>query len=266
MTDEDWDKARHAHLDDLRLTRREMFSALFAAFATFALLREAEAARPQRRMPSRDWIDQQSELSLAFKRGEISPKKWMEEVKRLASEVDIPELMATVNISRITEHDLPVTNDPRKRDVRFIDVNGEPRRLGYVAALFSFNPTNVITPHAHEHMASAHMVVEGQFRVRNYDRVRDEQDAIVIRPTRDFIASVGSLSAMTSAQDNIHWFVPHGGPAKTFDVVVSGLDVGKPDYAIQAIDPYGGELLADGTIRAPIMTFENASKKYTAKV
>mgnify|MGYP002648195116 CR=1 FL=1 len=115
-------------------------------------------------------------------------------------------------------------------------------------------------------MVSAHLVVAGTLRIRNFDRLRDERDAMVLRPTRDVLAPVGTLSAMSSERDNIHWFVPRGGPAQTFDVVISGLDAGQPDHDIQAVDPLGGERLADGSIVAPLLSFEAASARYDASV
>jgi hypothetical protein len=87
---------------------------------------------------------------------------------------------------------------------------------------------------------------------------------MVIRQTRDVVAPVGTLSAMSSARDNVHWFVPQGGPARTFDIILSELDAGQPDHEIQAVDPLGGRLLADGSIVAPLLSFEAASVKYDA--
>jgi len=217
-------------------------------------------------MAARDWIDRQHEIARSLKQGSISPRSWMDEVARLAAEIDIAELMASVDRARVTAAAMPPTNDPRKHSVRFLDVHGAPRALAFGAALFDFAPHNVITPHGHRHMASAHLVVDGAFRIRNFDRVRDVPGAMVIRPTRDFRAHVGTLSAMSSQRDNIHWFVPDGGPARTFDIVISGLDVGAADYEVQAIDPLGGRRLADGTIRAPIMSFEASSARYTVKM
>lgn len=150
--------------------------------------------------------------------------------------------------------------------MRFLDASGAPRRLAFGAALFDFEPHNVITPHGHKNMASAHLVVDGRFRVRNYDRVRDEGEAMVIRPTRDYVARVGEVSTMTSARNNIHWFVPQGGRATTFDVILSGLDPSQADYEIRAVDPLGGQVLEDGSIVAPIMDFAASSARYTAAV
>lgn len=52
----------------------------------------------------------------------------------------------------------------------------------------------------------------------------------------------------------------------TFDVIISGIDPGEVDYEIEAIDPLGGTMRADGAIRAAKIGFEAASDKYTAAV
>lgn len=266
MNEPDWDRARPAGADALGLTRRAQLTGLFSAFVTVALAGEVSAAAPERRMPARDWIDRQDELARTLRTGQVTPLSWMAEVERLAREIDVGELMAEVNAARLSAASLPATNDPRKRSIRFVDAHGAPRRLAYAAALFDFSPANVVTPHGHRHMVSSHLVVGGSFRIRNFDRLRDERDAMVIRATRDIVAPVGTLSAMSSARDNIHWFVPLGGPARTFDVIIAGLDAGQPDHEIQAIDPLGGRRLPDGSILAPVMSFAAASEKYDAAV
>lgn len=253
-----------AHPDELGLTRRGLLATGFAAFTTFALLAEVSCAKPARRMAAAKWIERQAELARALRLGTLQPRDWMTEIERLAAEVDLNELMAEVNRAQVTANAQPATNDPLKRSIRFIDDKGEPRRLGFGAALFDFAPNNVITPHGHRNMVSSHLVVEGAFRVRNFDRLGDENGAMIIKPSRDYTAKVGMISAMSSARDNIHWFVPQGGPARTFDVIISGIDPAQPDYEILAVDPLGGTPLRNGAIRAPIMSFEDSSHKYVA--
>jgi hypothetical protein len=243
-------------------TRRKLLQG-FAAFTTYALLREVHAAVPQRRIAPARWVERQDELARALHAGQLAPLAWMAAVEALAREVDVAELMASVRQAQLVAAPQRFHNDPAKRFVRFVDADGQRRQLAYGAALFDFDPGNVVTPHAHKHMVSAHLVVAGRFRVRNYDRLRDVDGAMVVRPTRDYVAKVGDLSAMSSARDNIHWFVPQGGAATTFDVVVSGLDAGSPDHVIEAIDPLGGRALADGSIVAPVIDFGAAAKKYT---
>ena len=262
----DCERAQPAGLGAFGLDRRGFAGAGLAAFTLALLGQEVAAAAPQQRMAARDWIERQGELARALKGGQIAPLQWMAEAERLAGEIEVAELMAEVNRAQVTQQALLPTNDPRKSSIRFLDADGAPRKLGYGAALFAFEPHNVITPHGHRHMVSSHLVVEGAFRVRNFDRLEDKEGAMIIRPTRDYIAATGQLSAMTSDRDNIHWFVPNGGAAMTFDVIISGIDPGEADYEIEAIDPLGGTMLADGKIRASKIGFEAASDKYTAAV
>jgi hypothetical protein len=115
-------------------------------------------------------------------------------------------------------------------------------------------------------MVSAHMVVEGAFRVRNFDRVRDEDGAAVIRPTVDARMRVGDVSTMSRARNNVHWFVPLAARSTTFDVIVSGLGGARPSYVIEPVDPVRGTALPDGTIRAPFLTFAESTQFYTRDV
>jgi hypothetical protein len=113
-------------------------------------------------------------------------------------------------------------------------------------------------------MASAHMVIAGKVRIRTFDRLADEDGAILIAPTADIVADAGHAAAMTSEKDNVHWFAARSDHAMTFDVIVDGLDKGQERYTIQPVDPIGGEHLADGTIRAQLLSFEESSKRYNA--
>ncbi len=174
--------------------------------------------------------------------------------------------MAEIERSKIKPAAVGMATDPVRRSVRFLDETGAPRKLRYTTVLFTFDRAEIITPHAHRHMVSAHLVIEGAFRVRNFDRVRDEDGAIVIRPTGDAILGLGAVSTMSIDRDNVHWFVPRTDRAATFDVIVSGLDKGQPGHLIEAVDPIRGTRLADGTLRAPILSFEESSRFYTPDV
>ncbi len=76
-------------------------------------------------------------------------------------------------------------------------------------------------------MASARVVIQGKVRIRDFYRVESRADALVIRPTADHIGEVGSAPAMTSAKDNVRWFIPATPAAMTLDVIFDGLDKGE---------------------------------------
>lgn len=248
----------------MEIDRRAMIAGLLTALPALAFVREARAvAWPSR--PLARWIDGQRAIAADLKEGRASGPQWAAEIRRLASEIDVAEVHAALKRAEIGPVYFGSSNDPQMRNVWFKDADGKRRRLGYATKLFQFSPTNVVTPHGHRHMASAHMVVEGSFRVRNFDRLDEEPDALIVRPTRDEVIGLGAASAMCDEKDNIHWFVPQGGkPATTFDVIISGLDEGEDPYRIIAIDPLRGTRLSGGRLRAPKMDFEEASRRYTS--
>lgn len=248
--------------------RRNILFGSLSALAIYALLREARATADDAdgRLAARRWIARQEALAHALRQGSISGATWHDEVVRLAYDVDVEQLLAEIRRSRLSDAGEPFMRDPRKRHVVFLDDAGHRARLSYAVALFSFRPQNVITPHAHQHMASAHLVLEGKVRVRTFDRIADEDGALIIRPTSDRIAGVGETAAMTSAKDNVHWFAPRSDRVTTFDVIVEGLDPGQPRYMIEPIDPLGGERFADGSIRAPRLNFEASMRRYSPEL
>lgn len=251
-------------LKQLMDRRRLLVSGMLGAFSVYALIREAGAAAPtlDGRLPARKWINRQEELARGLRSGAVSEKAWHDEVNRLAGEVDIGSLVAEIKRARVKSAGEPFMRDPVKRKIRFVDENGLQMKLSYRAATFTFDPSNVITPHGHKHMASAHMVIDGKVRVRTFDRVDEKDKALIIRPTGDHIAIPGEAAAMTTAVDNIHWFTPETPSATTFDVIISDLDPGQESFVIQPIDPLGGEKQKDGTIIAPLVSFEESMNQY----
>lgn len=253
--------------ESLGLTRRGLLTATLPAFMIYALLGETRhaLARSGKEEPQ-TWIDEQQELAETLAAGQIDAPTWCREVEALSARVDIAELLATARLAADDIAKAGGPNDPQKRIVRFADSSGRPRRLTYGAALFAFQPENVITPHCHRNMVSAHLVVDGTLRIRTYDRVRDEKNGIVIKPAEDLVAGVGKITTMCAERHNVHWFVPQSGPAMTLDVVIDGLSGKGAPYEIVALDPLGGKLLKDGSILAPTLSFEAAAAKYTADV
>ncbi|MGC4096860.1 MAG: hypothetical protein QM706_07065 [Nitrospira sp.] len=248
---------------------RRNFITATAGFCIYALLQESRASVPRRRLlPASRWIQQQDELARGLAGGKVSQLEWHDAVSRtdwrwkwISNRCRMSS--AAPSLARGGN---PFGHDPQKRFVSFLDGQGQVLQLRYAVALFQFDADSVITPHAHRHMASTHLVVEGKLRVRTFDRVRDENQSLVLRPVIDEIASVGHATAMTSARDNVHWFAPRSERAMTLDVIVDGLDKGPQRYEIQPVDPIGGIELPDGTLRAPLLSFERSAQVYKASL
>ena len=249
---------------DLDLRRRMLGGV--AGFMAFALVGELALAGPRpSSLSARRWLQRQGELARGLRSGGVSPLQWHEGVSSLAHDVDLEQLANELRRARKRDAGTPFGHDPQKRFVTMLDERRQPVKLAYGLALFDFNADSIITPHAHRHMVSAHMVVDGRVRIRTFDRVRDEATALIIRPTLDVVAEPGHSAAMTTPKDNVHWFTPRSARAMTLDVIIDGLDAGQDSYLIQPLDPLGGETLADGTIRAPLISFERSMALYSAR-
>jgi len=248
------------------MSRRELLVGTLMTAPAYGLLAMAAERRAVARTDraTRAWLAAQDMIARDLAAGRLSPDAWRGEVLRLASEIELPRLLAEIDRALRIPAGRALHSYPVKTGIRFRDESGRRRDLRFASALFEFDADNVITPHAHRHMVSAHMVVEGAFRVRNFDRVRDEDRAIVIRPSVDREIGEGAVSSISDRADNVHWFVPRSRRATTFDIVVSGLEPGRPAFRIDPLDPLAGTVLADGTIRAPITGFEAAAAKYPA--
>jgi hypothetical protein len=246
------------------VTRRNLIFTV-AGFCVYAFLAEVRASSPlPRSIAARKWTSSQDELARGLASGRISQLDWHRAVSSLASEVDLEDLSRELRRAKVRSDRPPSGHDPQKRFVTFLTEEGVAVRLSYGVALFDFASDSVITPHAHKHMVSAHMVLEGKVRIRTYDRVQDEEGALLIRPKSDEVAEPGHSAAMTSVKDNIHWFTPRTKTAMTLDVIIDGLDRGQERYLIQPIDPKGGRTLSDGTLRAPLVSIERSMEIYSS--
>ena len=237
---------------------------LLGAFTAYALLAELGSSRAARRTRStRAWLDRQEELAWGLAGGTLDPESWRRAVETLGREADVERLVAEA-LPSPEARALP--SYPRRRVLRYRGADGRPRQHRYAVVLFQLDRTSVITPHGHRGMQSAHLVVEGSLRARTYDRVGELPGALVLRPAGDRRLEAGEVSSIGPARENVHWFVPLGGrAAATFDVLVTGLEAGGPDYEVQPVDPLGGTELGDGTLRAPLLGFEESARRYASR-
>ncbi len=167
---------------------------VLGAFAAYALLAELSSAGASRRSRSvRAWLNRQEALARGLVAGSLEPEQWRHEVEVLGREADVARLIAEALPSPSSR---PFPTHPARRLLHWRDENGKPRSQRYAVALFEFDRTSVITPHAHRGMLSAHLVARGALRARTYDRVSSEPDALVLRPAADRRLETGETSSI----------------------------------------------------------------------
>ena len=232
---------------------------LLGAFAAYALLAELSFAGASRRSRSvRAWLDRQEALAEGLVAGSLEPEQWRQEVEALGREADVARLIAEALPSPSSR---PFPTHPARRLLHWRDGDGNREASG-MRWRCSSSTAPASSPRTRTAECSPHLVARGALRARTYDRVSTEPDALVLRPAADRRLETGETSSIGPGRENVHWFVPLTEGAATFDVLVTGLDPGGPDYQVQPVDPLGATELGDGTLRAPLLGFEESARRY----
>jgi hypothetical protein len=249
-------------MGDETWTRRRLAETVLRVLGPLALLRELSArgalAAPMK-FAARDLLSRVDEASGALAARRLRPAEWQARVEELGARADIGDLCRAVDLERLSRTVPPAGDWARGTHVRL-----GPYRFG--TQVFGFARGTAITPHGHRNMASMHLVIGGELRCRQYDRLRDETDHLILRPVLDRACRAGEATSISSEQRNVHWFVATSDSAFTFDVVVDNLDpsMGRP-YFIDLVDPAGAEKLADGTLRARRIGWDESLRLYATK-
>lgn len=206
------------------------------------------------------WAKQLSEFCNDLKLDKISPVLWQSQVEKLLNHIELTELLKFIDFDNLTRNfDYPDFGVNTKM-VQFPKLDGLPEKTVFVKKIFGMKKGRAIIPHGHTNMSSAHLVLKGEFTLKHYDKVAEEDKYLLIKPTIDKTAGVGSSSSISDEKNNIHWFIANTVTAFTFDVIM--LDLGGKAYDIHNLDMAAGEKTGKGLIRAPKMNVETALKKY----
>ena len=71
-----------------------------------------------------------------------------------------------------------------------------------------------------------------------------------------------NASSISDDRNNVHWLIARGGRAHTLDVIVLGIDEGRPEFEIDNLDAEAAEPAGEGLLRMPKLSVEQALHKY----
>ena len=220
----------------------------------------ARAYKPAIAPNLQHWSLSLQEYCQDLRKNSLSPSEWQEKIELLYQDIDLPELLGFIDFKRLTHEfkypDLGVNT----RMVKFPSLSGLPERTAYVKKVFGMKKDRAIIPHGHSNMASAHLVLKGEMQLRHYDRIREEKNHMIVRPTIDKSVGPGDASSISDERDNVHWFVANSEAAFTFDVIM--LDLGGKSYDIHNLDMYEKEAVGNGLFRVPKLDVDTALNKY----
>ena len=209
------------------------------------------------------WAEELNTICQDLKTQEISQVLWQQRVEALLQRISLTDLMKFIDFERVVRTmkypDLGVT----AKMVHFPRLAGVPTRTTFAKKIFGMQKGRAIIPHGHQNMASAHLILRGDFEVKHYDKISENTNEMIIKPTIHKVGKAGEATSISDEKDNVHWYQALTDKAYTFDVIVFNLDPtqGK-SYDISNIDPDEGKNIGKGRIQVPKLTVAQGLKKY----
>ena len=245
------------------MERREFTQKLLAQVSSLALMESlfaSNAIQSSVKPILTHWAIELQTYCADLKKDTLKPIEWQSKIDSLYQRIELEELLKFIDFQNLVKGfeypDLGV----KTKSVRFPSIAGLPDKTIFIKKIFGMKKDRAIIPHGHSNMASAHFVLKGNMHLRHYEKLRQEGQQLVIKPTLDTILTPGNYSSISDQKDNVHWFIANSESAFTFDVIV--LDLNHTSFDIHNLDIYEKQDLPDGSMRVPILDVQTALKKY----
>jgi hypothetical protein len=232
------------------IDRRRFTQATLTSLLTYSLLEslcQADAFASEIQPVAASWLAEINRMSADLKGAKLTPVQWQAQVDQLSEKVDVPELLKFIDFQKLTQNLAYRDRGEKSLTPKFPEVEGLPTQRVYGQQLFALKKGASVVPHGHDNMATCFIVLQGEFHGRHYDRLQDEGEHMIIKPTIDRMFPAGGHSSISDDKDNVHWFRATQDASFIFNIHVLGVKPGNSGRVY--IDPMG-EPLEDGRIRA----------------
>lgn len=247
------------------ISRRAVCQKSLGSVLTFSLLEslwQAEAFGCEVKPMVSKWVADVDALGREVKQQKVSQIIWQQKVEELFAQVNLDELLRFVDFDKLTKNIKVPDKGAKSLKFEFPEVEGIPSKLVFGKQIFALKKGRSVVPHGHNNMATAFLMLKGDLHGRHYDRLEDEKEHIIIRPTIDRKFAPGEFSSVSDYKDNIHWFKAESEAAFIFNIHV--LDT-RPDSSAKTGRVYlnpNGEKLKGGLIRAPRIGYSQSHKLF----
>jgi len=246
-------------------TRRSFNSRMLASLMTYGLVETllargllADDVKPI----IHKWMVDLNQLGQDVRDRKIKDVEWQAKVEELYKQVDLAALVRLVNLERVEQTVRYPDKGAANLGIDLTKVEGLPSRLAFGRQIFACAKGRSIVPHGHDNMCTGFIVLKGTWVGKHYDRVQDNADHYLIRPTIDRTFKPGECSTISDHKDNVHWFKAESDAAFVFNIHVMGYNLENKKSASRVyVDPEG-EKTADGLIVAKKITSAECHRKY----
>ncbi len=244
------------------LSRRDFHQQAFGSLMAWSLLDTlfaGDAFAEEVKPIAAKWLADLNAMSADLKGEKFGPLEWQKQVEKLFNRVEVTELMQFIDFDKLTA--TAKLNERGETSLRpkLPEVAGLPTNLVYGNQVFGLNKDRSVVPHGHDNMATAFLILKGEFHGRHYDRLEDDKTHMIIKPTIDRTFQVGECATLSDIKDNVHWFKANTDGAFIFNIHVMSVKPGRTGRVY--IDP-AGEKLSEGRIRAKKIDHAEANRLY----
>ena len=247
------------------ISRRDFSKSMLGSLFSLRLvssLCEAQSLKGSVKPIAHRWVFEMERASKDLRKGKIKPTEWQDQIESLLNKVEMKDLLKAIDYQQLARSTKLFDDHETAEDVTFSNIKKLPDELSFAPYFYAMKKGVSIVPHGHQNMTTMHMMLKGEAHGWQYDRLADEPDFLIIKPTKDKQLTVGDVSTISDQRDNIHWFRALTEPVFMFNIGVYPLNPKVETTGRDYIDPNNGESLSNGSIRVPRITGEKAYEIY----
>lgn len=208
------------------------------------------------------WLQQVNEVGQDLRDQKLQQLEWQKQVQALFENVEMNRFLKFIDFNKLQSGVKWKDNGARSLRFKYPELKGVPRKLVFGQQIFALKKGRSVVPHGHNNMATAFLILKGDFHGQHWDRVEDEKDHIIIKPTIDERFGAGGVSTVSDFKDNVHWFKALEDKSFIFNIHLLGIDPkSKQRTGRVYVDPNGKEI-AGGLIRAARLNSKEAHRLY----
>lgn len=244
------------------ISRREFQQQTLGSLLTWSLLNTlftADAFADDMKLVATKWLTELNTMSQDLRVDKLAAVAWQKQVETLFAKVDLPEMLKFIDLEKLTRDVKPPKSGEMSLRATLPKVEGLPTDLVFGHQVFALGQGRSVVPHGHDNMATAFLILQGEFHGRHFDRLEDDAEHMIIKPTLDDTFGPGGCSTVSDFKDNVHWFKSNSERSFIFNIHVISLNAGPTGRVY--VDPQG-EKLSGGRIKARKIDHTEANKLY----
>jgi hypothetical protein len=208
------------------------------------------------------WMVELADLCKGVKEQKIKDIDFQAKLEDLYKKVDLTELVKLVDLDRVEKSVKYPELGAANLGVDLNKIEGLPQKLVFGKQVFAMKKGRSVVPHGHDNMCTGFIILRGDFIGKHYERVEDNADHYLIKPTIDRKFKPGECSTISDHKDNVHWFKAETDTGFIFNIHVMGYNPQNKKTAARVyVDPEG-EKTKDGLIVAKKISSAECHKKY----